>query len=132
MNTKLTLKYTDAANYKANQPLVFEGEINSAQVRLIKEKLDDGVHLIAHAVGLPTLSKELTSFPSENDHVWSAFEEFEEGVPDVADLLTSDPVTAPYSLDDLVAKISSVAFWDIEAEMERLGLDDEMEIEFGM
>jgi hypothetical protein len=67
MNTKISYMYRDASNYKAHREIVVKGKLTLEQ---LQPCLYEGEFFIPEKVGLEELQHELTSFPSEDDHVW--------------------------------------------------------------
>lgn len=124
MNTRLDLEYRDASNYKANICVVLEGEITPDMISQIGDHLDDGDCIIADQVGLPTPSEQLFrefDGPSEDDHVYTAIEQWSDGDPVVADFLTDAPPTLEMSVWKFTQIITSTV-WDVSREMMRLDI----------
>ena len=126
MNTKITLKYVDADNYKQQIDYVLKGEITDKQLNEIVEYLEDGECIIAEQIGLPTpalLFAENYDFPTEDDHVFTTIQEFQSGVPEASSLLTEEPPTDPnYTVDVFCNKIIEADGWDVTNEVNRLGM----------
>lgn len=82
MNTRLTLLYRDASNYKARETVVLRGEFTPEQVAAIRAKFDDGEFIIPSQVGLPNPAAQFRGkdgFPAEDlDHVWVQMADFVE------------------------------------------------------
>lgn len=124
MNTRLDLEYRDASNYKANICVVLEGEITPDMISQIGDHLDDGDCIIADQVGLPTPSEQLFrefDGPGEDDHVYTAIEQWSDGDPVVADFLTDAPPTLEMSVWKFTQIITSTV-WDVSREMMRLDI----------
>lgn len=121
MNTRFDLEYRDASNYKASASVVVDGEITQEMINQIGQNLEDGTDIIADQVGLPTPAEQLHSEfggPSEDDHVYTTLEQWEDEEPVVADFLTDEPATFHMSIEELCQMISS-AEWDVGKEMLR-------------
>ncbi|ABO59718.1 hypothetical protein LA345_40735 (plasmid) [Burkholderia vietnamiensis] len=123
-NTRLDLIYCDAGNYRVSETVVLAGAISSKQLELIRSKLEDGCQIIAHQVGLPTPAvqqRDNDGFPNDElDHVFTTLEVFESGHAEIDDLLTQDPPTHAFTIDELMQRFAAVQSWDIAAEWERL------------
>ncbi len=121
MNTKLTLSYRDAANYKTALQVVLRGAITQEQVQCLVEKLDEGQFLIAAQVGLPTPSENFRGkdgWPNDElDHPYTQVFEAQELAQN---LHTSDEPTIDLSVDELVKRVCAVQGWDEDAEWTRL------------
>jgi len=113
MNTSLSYMYRDASNYKASLDVVLEGTLTDQQKDAIKAKLEDGENFIPSQVGLEDLQPRLTSFPSEDDHVWHELVGIEE---------TEEEPTETMDAEEFHKNITAVAEWDIETAMNDLGL----------
>ena len=126
MNTKITLKYVDASNYKKHIDYVMAGEITDEQLKEIATHLEDGECIIAEQVGLPTPALQFAEnfdFPTEDDHVFTTIQEFQSGIPDAASLYTEEAPTDPdYTVEQFYERILDCNGWDVSYEVERLGM----------
>lgn len=129
-NTKLTLLYRDAGNYKEYQTEVLAGEVTTEQLAAMAAKLDDGTYLVAEQVGLPTPSFANLGSPgwprAKTDHVFTTLADFEEALdegedlPDPADLLTDEAPTLDLDVATLVARLQAITTWAVRPEWERM------------
>ena len=112
MNTKISYMYRDASNYKAHREIVVEGELSLSEIEGV---LEDGENFIPYQVGVEELQEELTSFPSEDDHVWHEL---------VAVEATSNEPTEVISAEELKRNfiLAGEKGWDVSGAMERLGI----------
>lgn len=125
MNTILRLKYSDASNYKQSLDVILSGVITADQIQTLERKLEMGSDIIAHQVGLPTPSEQFDEnfdFPTEDDHVWTSIEQFEEGTTDVNDFDTEKEPTVDMTVDQFMERVEAVDSWDLMAEIERLDI----------
>jgi hypothetical protein len=124
MNSELNLHYKDGAGYNQNIKVVINGTFTDVQLEMIKLKLSDDKYLIAEQVGLPSPQDEMSrshAFPTEDDHVWSSFPEFDDRTPNASEFSTDLPATSKLTVEELVKKFSTIQ-WQEQEEMERLGL----------
>jgi hypothetical protein len=119
MFTELNYMYRDASNYKEGSTLYFEGAVTAEQRAAISAALDSGLYFIPDDVDLEELQSRLTSFPSEDDHVWHELE----GLNIVASLPADAVVVGP--IEDLVEAFRKIGShgWDVARAMDRLDLD---------
>lgn len=131
-NTRITLTYTSGNLDKTDKEVIVRGEISRAQIERIKDNLIDGEFIIAHEVGLPTPSENFYGFndyPSkEYDHVRTRMIDFIGEDCDIESLLTDEPESMNITIEELSHKIAN-AEWDDEAEMARMGLDEDGNLE---
>lgn len=117
--TKIPYQYVDASNYKAGGIIFVSGVFSLDQRQSIQENLDGGEFFIAPQVGLRALQRDLSSFPSEDDHVWSKLdtEDFEvvDAIPENCSVLCDAA--------ELAARFEAVT-WDVAGEHARLGLNE--------
>jgi hypothetical protein len=122
MNTFITLQYADEHNYKKCIECILSGSLTTAQILQIKEKLDEGIYLVANQVGLPTPSELLlgSNFPNESDHAWTSIHEFRfEDEASPSDFATQGVPTVEITANQLYTNIMAVT-WNEVNEMERL------------
>jgi len=110
MNTKIDYLYRDAANYKVLGSIIVEGKVTLWQ---LKPFLDENGAFIPDQVDMRELQDELTSFPSEDDHVWH---ELLDAKP------TDDEPDHEDSAEELLRKFSEVKRWDEAEASRRLGI----------
>jgi hypothetical protein len=115
MNTLISYMYRDASNYKAHGEEVLQGTLTSEQKEAIIAKLEGGENFIPDQVGLEEVQEQLTSFPSEDDHVWHELNE-----DDITD--TQQDPTIQLTAEQLYQNFMAVEEWDVEGAVERLGL----------
>ena len=122
MNTKLTIQYTDASNYKTLTTVILAGKLTAEHVGTIRANLDEGRFIIAHQLGLPSpLDNFVEKFglDEEDDHVWSHLPDLDAGELDLERLYTDEQPTVRLSVDDLAAKIDGIE-WNVDAEWARV------------
>jgi hypothetical protein len=76
--------YRDASNYKAFGTVYLRGTLTRAEQRDLVSYLESGEFFVAEQIGIPALRNFLLGFdrtPSEDDHVWHAFEGFRDNAP---------------------------------------------------
>lgn len=121
--TKLLYCYRDAANYKASSTIWLEGTLTPANVRALEKTLDSGEYFIPEdlvGLGIRELQEELTSFPSEDDHVWHTLDlEDLEVVAALDEGETSIPVS---TFLDAFQKVAADGGWKVAEAVERLGV----------
>jgi hypothetical protein len=119
MFTELNYMYRDASNYKEGTTLYFEGAVTAEQRAAISAALDSGLYFIPDDVGLEELQSRLTSFPSEDDHVWHELESLNVVKTLPADAVVEGPV------EDMVETFRKVGphGWDVARAMDRLDLE---------
>ncbi|KRW83702.1 hypothetical protein [Marinobacter sp. P4B1] len=119
-NTKITIQYADAANWKQHATVILGGVPTAKDIRAAIANLEDGEFLVAHQVGLPTPQE---GSDGEDDHVFCTLDIFEGAHPedDIECFLTDEPPTMNMSVADLLDKIATQD-WDVASEMARLGL----------
>lgn len=119
MFTELHYLYRDAANYKEGRTVYFEGEPSMEQLLVINKTLDQKKYFIPDDVGLEELQERLSSFPSEDDHVWHEFTSLDVVAKLPADAIVEGPVN---DLVEAFRKIGSPESWDVPGAMTRLGI----------
>lgn len=123
-NTELELVYADSYNNKVATTVVLEGAITQEGIDILDMLLVDGGYLIAHEVGLPTPSEQITAngnlFPTEADHIFTRIEDIYEGTAIAEQLHTDRPATVNMDIAGLIKAIQN-APRDEAAEMERQG-----------
>ncbi|WP_036186002.1 hypothetical protein [Marinobacter sp. ELB17] len=129
MNTKIRLMYP-GPHEKVEDAIILAGEITDRQIATIQQNLisTSGGELIAHQVGLPTLSEKTSAmrkFPVPGDHAYSVLPDWITQPELDINLHTQDSPTTTMTVDDLVARIEAVGQngWDVKAEEARLNLD---------
>ena len=117
-NTRIHYMYRDASNYKAHGEVIISGELKQEGLDAIIKTLDDGEHFIPAQVGMPELQSTLTSFPSEDDHVWHELE------PECFHLTDEDPTTNHdiNDVNDLIERFTSIKKWDVSSAIKRLNI----------
>jgi hypothetical protein len=100
MNTRVTYMYRDASNYKESKDVIFVGEV-ARDEKLYLETTDE---FIAAEVGLESLQPLLTSFPSEDDHVYHEVSSVE-----ATDEAPTDSRTIQEFVGELLARPDDVA-----------------------
>ena len=101
--------YCDASNYKAWGILLLQGLASEADIEDLSNHLDSGEFFIAEQLGIPPLYAELwelSSGPSDDDHVWHTFHELR---PATAEEMTG---SIWGMAEDLIARIKAVKNWD--------------------
>jgi len=70
--TRVNYTYRDASNYKQFGSALLDGAISEEEKCLVTATLDDGDgHFIPEQIGWPHPGREMTSWPSEDDHCWA-------------------------------------------------------------
>jgi hypothetical protein len=120
--TQLPYMYRDASNYKESAYIFLSGSLTAAQVAAIRSKLYDGDGFIPFdlKLGIPELQEQMTSFPSDDDHVFHELE-----LDGITIRKSAPPDTTPIAVTDFVAAFAAIKdadAWDIAAADERLGL----------
>ena len=110
VNTRIGYRYRDASNYKAYDEIIVEGVVTLEQIQPF---LNEGEFFIPEQVGLRELQEELTSFPSEDDHVWHELDLVEP---------TEEEANHEDSAEELLKKFANIKEWDITGACERLGI----------
>ena len=123
MFTVIPYDYTDAANYKEHSRIVLQGVMTDAHKASIVPKLFEGEAFIPgnlQGVAIEELQARMTSFPSEDDHVYHTLRLDEaEVVPAAPEGLSVIP------LADFVRSFDAIPggnHWDCATAMERLGI----------
>ena len=118
--TKIPYYYADAANYKASAEFFVEGILTAKDIAAITTKLDSSEMFIPIQVGLESMQHVLSSFPSEDDHVWHILEL---SASTQCDTLPED-TSVTCTVAELVARFENVKLWDVTEEHHRLRLDE--------
>lgn len=124
-NTCIELDYrTDSDG--ASDVVVLAGKITQAEVDKIEENLIDGFQVIAHQIGLPTPSEQLSEqreFPQGDDHVLTSLASWISETPTADSLHTNEPATHDLTPAELAEKIehTNKAGWNYLAEDDRMG-----------
>ena len=116
MNTRIYYLYRDGANNKQAGEEVLAGTLTADQIADIRRVCDEGVWFIPGDVGLPELQEVWVKkgYPlTEQDHVWHELQ-------DIAS--TDDPPTLPLTAGAFYGQFVSVADWDVEGAVARIGL----------
>jgi hypothetical protein len=121
MYTTINYQYTDASNYKQFGAIVLDGALTDQEAADIAATLDSQENFIPWdlQLGIAELQSRMTSYPSEDDHVWHtlhlAQREVSETVPEG---------TATIDARDLVKAFAAVKAkgWDVVGAVERLCL----------
>lgn len=120
--TRIPYQYRDAANYKIGGDIYLEGLLSADDLEKIKSKLDSGEYFIPDdlQLGIAELQDQLTSFPSEDDHV---YHELKLSELEVLELVPAGTQTIPapdfVKAFDVLIQYSA---WDVAKAMTRLGL----------
>lgn len=69
-NTKLTLMYRDAANYKKVEHFTLPGALSQPDLNTMSAVLDEGLYFLPEHVGLPSLSPAARDWDDDIDHNW--------------------------------------------------------------
>ena len=119
MFTELHYMYRDASNYKEGKYVYFEGAATQEQRTAIGQKLESGLYFIPADIELEELQPRMTSFPSEDDHVWHEFVDLTlvEALP--CDAIVVGPID---QLAQAFDRISGPTGWDVEGAVIRLGV----------
>lgn len=123
LNTKFSVDYADADNYKQHINVVLAGTASVELYEKAIKNLDDGEFIIADQVGLPTPGEmsELW-YDEETSHCYSTIDILEyfskDGITEAE--TTEKPTIASMTMSELLERIST-ADWDLEAELERVG-----------
>lgn len=121
--TVIPYLYRDAANYKASSSVVLEGALSAKDRKIIEDQLDSGEYFIPAdlpGLDLPELQEQLTSFPSEDDHVWHELSLDEISTqPSLPDGRTSIPVK---TFVDAFRAVAAAGGWKVSEAAERLGV----------
>lgn len=130
--TAIPYYYRDADNYKASGTIFLEGPLSGDQIKSIKSKLDEGEYFIPEDLGLniPELQDQLSSFPSQADHVWHTLALYE--ISNENKLDEGEVAIPVANFVKAFAQIESKDSWDVEGAKLRLGLEDDSESEPGM
>lgn len=123
-NTRISLLYRDASNYKYTVEVVLAGLLTVEQLATLRSAASDGCFIIAHQVGLPTPSfqaKGKDDWPSDElDHVWTTLA-VDDGSMSLSDWHTADPCTLPMPVSEFVAEVAAMkGNWDVAGEWERM------------
>jgi hypothetical protein len=112
MNTVINYFYRDGDNYKSRlATVVVAGEIKEHEFRSFCEE-NEG--FIASDIGLSDLQNEMTSFPSNVDHVYSELDSIK---------LTDAKPTISMTAEQVMAKLQEINNnWKVDEAMERLGI----------
>lgn len=123
MYTVIPYFYRDAANYKENSEIVLDGELSSAEVAAVQNKLSDDEFFIPgdlRGLDIEELQPRLQSFPSEDDHVYHTLSleelKLQESVPEGTFVISKEEFVNAFN------KIATSESWDIEACMTRLDI----------
>jgi hypothetical protein len=131
MNTKLELSYKDASGWGHSTSFVVNGEITPEEIRRMRNIMlttdSEGCFVIAHELGLPTPAELMaeegeTDFPTSDDHVFTAIDQFKDADPEPKDFLTDEEPTVDYFSTVLLVARMEKAPWDVVAEMKRLDM----------
>ncbi len=120
--TKLPYTYRDASNYKAHSYIYLEGRLHNAAIAAIESKLEgrDGFIPFDLQLGVEELQNQLTSFPSDDDHVFHEFDfdeiEYLESVPEGETAIALGDFLAAFE------RLQDANAWDVDAAQKRLGL----------
>lgn len=124
MNTKITLAYTDADNYKSSLSVVLQGSITDDHIQRIKQAIHPHYFIIAHQVGLPSPIEQMEYGLTQSDHVYTELTDFQVSALQASQLHTNQKCSLHLDIDTLVSRIEAYEP-DIFGEMERLGIPDE-------
>lgn len=122
MFTTLPYLYRDASNYKEGSTIVLDGVLSDDDAAAISATFDSSEFFIPFDLhlGIAELQSRLTSYPSEDDHVWHTLElEDREVTETVPEGTTTLPVTLfVQSFKDVAAR----GGWDVRRAVDRLGV----------
>lgn len=103
-NTKITVMYRDAANYKKVEDLVLAGALAQDDLDRMIGAMDEGTYFLPAQVGLPSLDPGPADHDEELDHPWHTIQQVE---------LTQAPPTDRLSTSELVKSWpDSADAWD--------------------
>lgn len=125
--TVLPYLYRDASNYKSHGVIYLDGVLSPVDVEMIESKCDDGDGFIPHdlELGIEELQDRLTSFPSDDDHV---FHEFDfHGMTRTSALPEGCVAIAVDSFLQCFSKMKDSSDWKVDEAELRLGLSREFE-----
>ena len=120
MYTTLPYGYRDASNYKEGSTIVLDGVLSPVDIAAIAATLDSGEMFIPYdlRLGIEELQSRLTSFPSEDDHVWHILQlehlAVTETVPEGTS--TIDAAVLVKAFTDVAAR----GGWDVSGACDRL------------
>jgi hypothetical protein len=122
MFTEFHYMYRDASNYKHGKMVLFEGAVTDEQRADISKTLNDGMYFIPDDVELEELQQHMTSFPSQDDHVWHEVVELTIVEAHRSDAMVAGPVE---NLVEAFRKVGDPLSWDVEGAMQRLGISSD-------
>lgn len=121
MYTTIPYQYTDASNYKQFGTIVLDGELTAQDVADIAATLESQENFIPWDLQLriDELQPRMTSYPSEDDHVWHILHldarEVSETVPEGTALIDAREFVKAF------AAVKAKG-WDVQGAVERLCL----------
>lgn len=121
--------YRDAANYKAHSTIYLEGRLHNAAISAIERKLEsvNGFIPFDLQLGIDELQDQLTSFPSDDDHVFHEFDfdgiEYLEAAPE------GENVIVLKDFLDSFERITDASSWDVAAAEIRLNINSESSLD---
>lgn len=111
-NTRISLLYRDASNYKSSKDVVIAGRLSPDQFASMGATLSDGEFLIPSQVGLPDIQSELSGSWGDDDHVFHTIDGIE---------LTDDAPTVEQTVEGMIASWpKSDRDWDVVAALDRV------------
>lgn len=120
--TFLPYLYRDASNFKTGGSIYLNGKLSPKQIQAIREKLHDGDQFIPGDLNLDIreVQSDLTSFPSEDDHVYHELQldaiGFMEKIPEGETLIEIDAFMGAF------AAIPDSNAWNESDAIDRVGL----------
>lgn len=124
MISAIPYQYRDAANYKEGSTIYLDGELSADDIALIESKLSEGDGFIPGnlaKVSVEELQPRMTSFPSDDDHVYHELELT--GIRLLKQAPEGESVISARDFVDSFAAIAGPEQWDEAAAMERLGIE---------
>lgn len=111
-NTRISLSYADASNYKAHQDVVVAGRLSPEHLARMESTLQDGEFMIPGQVGLPDLQASMSTGWGEDDHVFHTISGIE---------LTDDAPTVDLTVDAMMgAWPADARGWDVVGALDRV------------
>lgn len=124
--TKLPYSYRDASNYKEHSFIYLVGRLTEHEIAAIQPKLEGGDGFIPFdlQLGVVELQDRMTSFPSEDDHVFHEFNfddiEFLDEIPEGESAINLNDFLAAFD------KLQNKNGWDIASAEVRLGIGEQL------
>jgi hypothetical protein len=103
-NTRVTLRYTDASNYKRESVVIFSGEATAEDRQLIADNYYEGEFFLPSQVGLTPINTQWSTH-FEDDHIWHTITDIEP---------SALPPTQPETMRQFAEKFRDIC-WDVAA-----------------